>query len=160
MAPKFLIDISQIDLNQFVFDTEAIEKVNPHRGAMRLLDQIVWCDERPGETRAVAVHHVREDAFWVPGHIPGRPIFPGVLMIEAAAQLSSFLSLTRMAGEVKFMGFAGVDKVKFRGQVKPGDDFYILLQELEFRPRRCICAAQGVVDGNLVFEGQITGMPL
>lgn len=157
MAPKFLIDLDQIDLTRVDADAAAIEAVNPHRGAMRLLDAIIWKDER--SARGLAVHHVREDAFWVSGHIPGRPIFPGVLMIECAAQLSSYLSMLRLP-DVKFMGFAGVDKVKFRGQVAPGDDFYIMLEEIDFRPRRFVCAAQGVVNGNLVFEGQITGMPL
>lgn len=157
MAPQFILDLTQIDLTHVIADAHQIESVNPHRGHMRLLDAIIWKDE--ASARALAIHHVRDDEFWVAGHIPGRPIFPGVLMIEAAAQLSSYLSLTRMP-EIGFMGFAGVDKVKFRGQVKPGDDFYILLKEIEFRPRRCICAVQGVVDGNLVFEGQITGMPI
>lgn len=157
MAPKFILDLPNIDLTRIIAGADEIEAVNPHRGNMRLLDAIIWKDEV--SARALAVHHVRDDEFWVEGHIPGRPIFPGVLMIEAAAQLSSYLSLTRLP-DVKFMGFAGVDKVKFRGQVKPGDDFYILLEEIDFRPRRCICAVQGVVDGNLVFEGQITGMPI
>ena len=124
---------------------------------MRLIDNIVYVSD--DKLDWVAYHDVRDDEFWVPGHIPGRPIFPGVLQIEAAAQVASFICLTKM-GDQAFMGFAGVDKVKFRGQVTPGDRFVILCRELEFRPRRSVCASQGYVNGNLVFEAHITGMPM
>ncbi len=157
MVPAFLIDLSRIDLNRTIYDAAAIEAVNPHRGVMRLLDGVVHTDEQALE--AVAYKDVREDEFWVPGHIPGRPIFPGVLMIEAAAQLASFMAL-RMFPDIRFMGFAGVDAVKFRGQVTPGDRFYVLGKGIDFRRRRFVCAAQGMVNGTMVFEGKVTGMPL
>ena len=157
MAPSLLFDISSIDLTQILRSVDDIERVNPHRGAMRMLDGVIWENEDASE--ALAFHDVREDEFWVPGHIPGRPIFPGVLMIETAAQFASFLFLRRM-GERFFMGFAGVDNVKFRGQVVPGDRFHLLLREVDFRRRRSICTTQGVVNGQLVFEGTVTGMPI
>ncbi|MEM9419062.1 MAG: 3-hydroxyacyl-ACP dehydratase FabZ family protein [Planctomycetota bacterium] len=157
MAPTFLIDICGIDWSKDLYDTAAIEAVNPHRGAMRLLDGIVY--ESEDKTEYAAYYDIGQDEFWVEGHIPGRPIFPGVLMIEAAAQLSSFITLKKMTGE-SFMGFAGVDAVKFRGQVKPGDRLIVLIRETEHRRRRCTCLAQGVVDGNLVFEATIKGMPM
>lgn len=157
MAPSLLIDISQVDLSQVAFDAAEIEKVNPHRGAMRLLDGIIYHD--PDGTRDVAYKDVRDDEFWVAGHIPGRPIFPGVLMVEAAAQLASFMCLRRMSGE-HFMGFAGVDEVKFRGQVKPGDRLILLSVQTELRRRRSICKTQALVNGTLVYEGTITGMPM
>ncbi|MBB6428427.1 3-hydroxyacyl-ACP dehydratase FabZ family protein [Algisphaera agarilytica] len=157
MAPTLLFDISGIDWSKDLYDTAAIEAVNPHRGAMRLLDGIVY--ESDDKVDYVAYYDIGEDEFWVEGHIPGRPIFPGVLMIEAAAQLSSFITLQKMTGE-SFMGFAGVDAVKFRGQVKPGDRLVILIHETEHRRRRCTCLAQGLVDGNLVFEATIKGMPM
>lgn len=157
MAPSALFDISGVDLTRVVHDVAAIEAVNPHRGAMRLIDGIVY--DSPDPVELAAFKDVRHDEFWVPGHIPGRPIFPGVLMVEAAAQVSSFSVLRRLQPGC-FMGFAGVDGVKFRGQVKPGDRLVILCKELEFRPRRMISATQGWVNGNLVFEGTITGMPI
>jgi len=156
MAPSLLLDLSQFDLNKVVYDVAAIEAVNPHRGAMRLLDGIVHADMENKE--AVAFKEIRDDEFWVPGHIPGRPIFPGVLMIEAAAQLASFMAM-RLFPQIKFMGFAGVNAVKFRGQVTPGDRLYVLGKGIDYRKRRFVCAAQGVVNGTLVFEGQVTGMP-
>lgn len=157
MVPQFLFDISGIDLNAAQFGVEEIEKTNPHRGAMRLVDAITYMS--PEMDRAVARKDVRDDEFWVPGHIPGRPIYPGVLMVETAAQLASFVTLKRL-GNVPFMGFAGVDEVKFRGQVVPGDALYVLGSLVEFRPRRSICKAQGIVRGSLVFEATITGMPM
>lgn len=158
MAPPLLFDVSKVDPDRAVHDEKFIEKINPHRGAMRMLDRIVYQSDDNREW--VAVKDVRDDEFWVPGHIPGRPIFPGVLMIEAAAQLASFIGIYRFEGKVEFMGFAAVDDVKFRGQVRPGDQFVLLAQELEFRPRRCISRCQGLVDNQLVFEGTVTGMPM
>ena len=157
MAPQLLFDIAGLDLDSVVFDAHAIEKVNPHRGAMRLLDAVVHLSE--DQSRLVAYHDVRDDEFWVTGHIPGQPIFPGVMMIETAAQLASFCYLRRTPGE-GFMAFVGLDDVKFRGQVVPGDRFYVLCQEIDFRRRRCICHAQGLVNGQIVFEAVITGMPV
>lgn len=163
MAPSLLFPLEGIDFDHAVHDTAAIEAVNPHRGHMRLLDRIAWTNPEPYQV--LAVKDVGHDEFWVPGHIPGRPIFPGVLMIEAAAQAASFMYLHRaraqgLATEESFLGFAGVDAVKFRGQVNPGDTFALLCQEINFKPRRCICQTQGVVNGNLVFEAKITGMPI
>jgi 3-hydroxyacyl-[acyl-carrier-protein] dehydratase len=157
MAPKLLFDITDVDFDRVIYDVEAIEKVNPHRGAMRLLDGIVH--ESDDRIDYVAYRDVGADEFWVEGHIPGRPIFPGVLMIEAAAQLASFICLRKMT-DTEFMGFAGVDHVKFRGQVTPGDRFVLLVKETEIRPRRSTSLAQGLVNGNLVFEASIKGMPM
>lgn len=157
MAPQLLFDISDIDLSQTVLGVDDIERVNPHRGAMRMIDGITWISE--DKNRAIAFKDVRADEFWVPGHIPGRPLFPGVLMLEAAAQLASYLTVIRMPG-LKFMGFVGLDHVKFRGQVVPGDRLYIIGEGVECRARRSICNAQGLVRGSLTFEATITGMPI
>ena len=157
MAPSLLFDISGIDLDGQAYSVDEIEKVNPHRGAMRMLDRIVY--ESENRKDYVAYKDIGHDEFWVAGHIPGRPIFPGVLMIEAAAQLASFICLRKLTDQ-EFMGFAGVDEVKFRGQVKPGDRFVLLGRELEVRPRRCTSVAQGLVNGQLVFEARIKGMAM
>ena len=157
MAPSFLIDIASIDLTQTIATAEDIEKVNPQRGDMRHLDRIIWKSADNSET--VGCKDVRDDEFWVPGHIPGRPLLPGVLMIEAAAQLAAFLMKLRKP-DLGFVGFVGCDNVKFRGQVMPGQQLLLLGKEAEFRPRRFICDAQGVVNGTLVFEARITGMPI
>ncbi len=157
MPPPLLFDIDGIDLDKVQHDVEVIERVNPHRGVMRLLDGIIYMDEKRG--RVIAYHDVLDTEFWVPGHIPGRPLMPGVLIIEAAAQTASFLSLVRLKN-ADFLGFVAADNVKFRGQVEPGDRLIVIEQAVEYRHRRCVCKSQAFVGDRLVFEGTITGMPM
>lgn len=157
MPAKLLFDISEIDLDAVAVSPEQVGLINPQSGAMRHLDHVVWVSD--DASQAVGVKHVKDDEFWVAGHIPGRPLLPGVLMIEAAAQLSSVLYRVR-TNEERFIGFTRCDHTIFRGQVIPGDTLYLLAKEVEFRPRRLICACQGVVEDNLVLETQITGMVL
>jgi 3-hydroxyacyl-[acyl-carrier-protein] dehydratase len=159
MASPPLFDFAQCDVSRPQFDIAAIDAVNPQRPPMRMLDAVVW--ERADHHEAVAYKDIGADEFWVPGHIPGRPLFPGVLMIEAAAQLASFVILRRFAADGDphpFMGFVGLDSVKFRGQVVPGDRLIVIGQLVEYRQRRCICDTQGWVHDTLVFEARITGM--
>lgn len=153
--PALLFDISNIDLNQVAVSREKVGEYNPQCGDMRQLDHVIWLNE--DASAAVGLKTVRENEFWVPGHIPGRPLLPGVLMIEAAAQLSSVLYRCRFR-EGRFIGFTRCDDVAFRGQVVPGDDLYLLAKEVEFRPRKFTCAAQGLVRGSIVFEATVTGM--
>jgi len=156
MAPSLLFDLSSIDLDAVVFDAAAIEKINPHRGHMRLLDAVVW--KKDENLEMLGYHDVRHDEFWIAGHFPDRPLFPGVLMVEAGAQLASVNYLIRH-DDLDFMGFAGINDVRFRGQVKPGDRLWLLAKMIENRKKRSISMLQGVVDGTLVFEGTIKGMP-
>jgi 3-hydroxyacyl-[acyl-carrier-protein] dehydratase len=124
---------------------------------MRQIDRVVWINEEA--TKAIGVKLVRDDEFWVPGHVPGRPLLPGVIMIEAAAQLSSVLYQYRQKFEyTEFLGFTRVDHGIFRGTVEPGQTLILLAKEKKFQRRRFSCFAQGLVDGNVVFEVQCTGM--
>jgi len=146
-----------MDLNRIVFDVEAIEQVNPHRHEMRQLDAIVHFDKDSGTV--VGYKDITDNEFWVRGHIPGRPIMPGVIMLEAAAQLASFSAkkVNRLEG---FIVFSGLEDVKFRLQVLPGSRLYLLGKFLEVRRRRFKLAAQGVVEGQMVFHATILGMPI
>ena len=155
MPPKPLFDLSTIDTSKVVVDREGIYNVNPHRFEFQMLDGIHVIDFEAGI--AAGFRDVRSDEFWVRGHIPGRPIFPGVLMMETAAQLVSYYAMRASAGG-GFLGFAGVDDVRFRGAVVPGNRVLMIGKMLEIRPRRCIGATQAYVDGSLVYEGTITGM--
>lgn len=157
MPPQLLIDLDTIDLNQCIFDAEAIEKINPHRHEMRQLDGIIW--ENRDDATIVGYKDITENEFWVRGHIPGRPIMPGVIMIEAAAQLASF-AVKRINDDDRFIGFGGVDDVKFRGVVTPPARLYIIGKLIENRTRRFVSLAQGVVDGQMVFQARIIGMPV
>ncbi len=155
--PQLLFDLASLDLSRVVLGVPEIEGLNPHRGVMRLLDGVLHID--PDGDRGVAFKDVRADEYWVPGHIPGRPLFPGVLMIEIAAQLASLMRQVR-ARDGKFMGFVGVEDVRFRGQVVPGDRLVMAGKAVEYKPRRTICACQGFVGGTPVFEARVIGMPI
>src|SRR5260370_24349137 len=81
------------------------------------------------------------DECWVEGHIPGRPLLPGVLMIECAAQLASFYARTFLDWK-GFMGFGGLEEVKFRQQVLPGQRLLMLAKKVWERHHRLCCQAQ------------------
>jgi len=157
MPPQFIFDIAGIDLDHVLFTKEQIREVNPQRGAMEMLDGIVYCDEQT--QRIIGYKDTREDEFWVPGHIPGRPLFPGVMMIEAGAQLASFytIKIIKWAG---FIGFGGVEDVRFRMQVPPGKRLYLLAELKWHRHGRICCLVQGMLEGNVVFEATVIGVKM
>ena len=155
MAIEPLIDISTIDLSSVAVSREKVGEINPQSGDMRQLDYVAFV--REDKLIAVGVKEVKEDEFWVSGHIPGRPIYPGVLMIEAAAQLSSVLYYLN-AEVSRFMGFTRCDNCSFRDQVFPGTTLAIVSIIRKFQRRRFVCDAQGFVDGKFMFEAKVTGM--
>ena len=150
-----LVDLSKIDHSNIALSADEIGAMNPQAGDMRQLDYVFYLNE--SKTVAAGVRDVKEDEFWVPGHIPGRPLFPGVLMIEAAAQISSVLYHVKSESN-HFMGFTRCDNCSFRGQVVPGDMLTLVTVERKFQRRRFICDAQGFVGDKFIFEVQITGM--
>jgi len=152
MPPRTLFDISNIEIDKTVHDLEFIRTINPQRFEFEQLSSIAFVDK----TRAVAFRDVRHDEFWIKGHIPGRPLMPGVMMIEAAAQLASFFTKTQLHYK-GFIGFGGVEKCKFRMPVEPGARLYVLLELVWERHRRVCCATQGIVSGNVVFEADVIG---
>ncbi len=156
MPPQPYLDISQLDMNNILVDKDGIYDVLPHRYEFARLDAIVHQDTKDG--LMVGYHDLTDDEFWVRGHIPGRPIFPGVMMVETAAQLVCYYVMATSEAQSGFLGFGGVDGVKFRGSVSPGQRVILVGKMLEIRPRRCKGAVQGFVDGRMVFEGEITGM--
>lgn len=101
-----------------IIDREAIEAVIPHRAPFLLVDRITACE--PGVS-AVGELDVAEDMFWVPGHFPGYAVMPGVLIVEACAQVGAFALLQLPENRGRIALFAGIDKVRFKRQVRPGD---------------------------------------
>ena len=157
VASSLLFDISQIDLAAVAVDADEVGQLNPQCGDMRHLDHVVWLNH--DRTSGLGVKNVRDDEFWVAGHVPGRPLLPGVLMIEAGAQLCSIIHKKR-TGSRTFMGFIRCDQVAFRHQVIPGDQLYLLGKEVSANHRKFVSKVQGVVKSKLVFEAEITGMVL
>lgn len=155
MPQEILIDLSTLDLNKSIVDMGEIRAIIPHRFEMEQINGIIKFD--PEQKIIVGYKDVSNNEFWVRGHIPGRPLMPGVLMLEAAAQLCTYY-YKKTTQDDRFLGFGGVDKVKFRGKVVPGDKIILIAKNKELRSRRAVFDTQGVVNGNLVFEGVIIGM--
>ncbi len=152
-----LLDLSTINLDQIIVTREQIYQQLPHRHEFMQLDGLVHIDVP--NLLAVALREVRSDEFWVRGHIPGRPLLPGVLMIETAAQMASYVTHLVQPSD-KFLGFGGVDNVKFRLAVSPPARMYFVLKGVDVRPRRTICDVQAFVNNQMAFEGRFTGMPI
>jgi len=156
MPPPLLFDLSQIDLiGKPIFDREAIGRVNPQRFEMQQIDGILWYDKE--KFLILGYKDVTEREFWIRGHIPGRPLMPGVIMIEAAAQLSSFF-VKQVYGVKGFIGFAGIDSAKFRSVVEPGHRLYLLGHITQFKRRKYTCVVQGVVEEVMVFDAVVSGL--
>ena len=158
MPPPLLLDFEALDLDHVLVAREQIYESLPHGFEFMLLDGVLHMDER--SNTAIAYHDVSADGFWVRGHLPGRPLFPGILMIEAAAHLASFMASRFPKFSGKFLGLAGVGNARFRETVLPGTRMYFLVAPIEIKARRIIWATQGVVKGRLVFEAEIRGMPV
>jgi 3-hydroxyacyl-[acyl-carrier-protein] dehydratase len=140
-------------------DIEGIRKHNPQRFEMELLTAIVLEDVE----RQVIVGYkdTSADDFWCRGHMPGMPLLPGVLMCEAAAQLASYYVQKHDVLGAEMVGFGGLDEVRFRYFVRPGDRLVIQCQQIKARRRAVVaCRFHGYVDETLVVDGQLRGIPL
>ena len=157
MPRPLLYDINSIDLARVQISGEAIRKVIPQRFEFEQLDSIAYFN--PAEEIAIGVRALDKDEFWTRGHMPGRPVFPGVLMLEAAAQLCSFYTCS-VEGTERVFGFGGADDVRFRRMLVPGDTLHLLAKPERISTRRSLFLTQGVVDGRLAFEASILGIAL
>jgi 3-hydroxyacyl-[acyl-carrier-protein] dehydratase len=158
MPPVALVDPATIETSRVLVDREGIRQANPQRFEMEQLTAIVAVD--PEQHLIIGYKDVEPDEFWVRGHVPGYPLMPGVLICEAAAQLSSFYCHEIKIVQDGFLGFGGMEDVRFRGPVRPGDRLVLVSKAVRVNRRQTIFEVQGFVDNNMVFHGRIIGVPL
>jgi 3-hydroxyacyl-[acyl-carrier-protein] dehydratase len=134
-------------------DIDDIIKVLPHRPPFLLVDRI---EEMTEKTRAVGIKCVSMNEPFFPGHFPGHPVMPGVLIIEAMAQVGAVLLLSGMPDrDQKLVYFTGIDGAKFRRPVVPGDVLRMTLTVTNLRSRACRMHGEATVDGQLAAEADI-----
>ena len=129
-----------------------IEAIIPHREPFLLLDEVT--EIVPGK-RVVARKLVREDEWYLAGHFPGRPIMPGVLMVEAMAQAGAVAVLSEPANAGKLALFAGINDVRFKRLVTPGDELELICELDRLRGPIGRGAATATVDGELAVKGTL-----
>jgi 3-hydroxyacyl-[acyl-carrier-protein] dehydratase len=158
MPPVALIDPAAFDTSRVLVDQEGIRRGNPQRFEMEHLTAIVALEL--DRKLIVGYKDVRADEFWVRGHMPDYPLLPGVLMCEAAAQLCSYFCHAIRLVDDGFIGFGGMEDVRFRGQVRPGDRLLMVAQAQRVHRRQTVFETQGFVEANMVYHGKIIGVPL
>ena len=130
-----------------------IEEILPHRDPFLLLDEVLELE--PG-VRVVARKRIREDEWYLAGHFPGRPIMPGVLLVEAMAQTGAVAVLADEANRGKLALFAGIDDVRFKRIVEPGDEVELTCELERVRGPIGRGKATATVDGELAARGTLT----
>jgi len=136
-----------------VLDSRAIQAILPHRYPFLLVDKIIELEPR---TRIVGIKQVTANEHFFQGHFPGAPVMPGVLQIEAMAQVGAILALREFADRAnKIPFFSGIDKARFRRPVVPGDT--LVLEVIALRIGSRVQKMQGIarVDGHITAEAEI-----
>ncbi|MHC5599544.1 MAG: 3-hydroxyacyl-ACP dehydratase FabZ [Nostoc sp.] len=151
--PQAINEITISSEIKTTFTSEEIQKLLPHRYPFLLVDKII--DYVPGK-KAVGVKNVTINEPHFQGHFPERPLMPGVLIVEAMAQVGGIV-LTQMSSvEGGLFVFAGIDKVRFRRQVVPGDQLVMTVELLWVKQRRFgKMQGRAEVDGQLACEGEL-----
>ncbi|MFY9174116.1 MAG: 3-hydroxyacyl-ACP dehydratase FabZ [Peptococcia bacterium] len=129
-----------------------IQEILPHRYPIQLVDRIIEFTE--GE-KIVGLKNVTINEPFFQGHFPGKPIMPGVLIIEALAQTGAVLVLSKSENKGKLALFAGIDKCRFKRQVVPGDQLRLEIEVIKLRGSIGKCQAQALVDGELACSAEL-----
>jgi 3-hydroxyacyl-[acyl-carrier-protein] dehydratase len=135
-----------------MLDRDQIMEIIPHRDPFLLVDRVL--EMVPGET-CTAELDVTEAAFWVPGHFPDYAVMPGVLLVEALAQAGAVALLSVDANKGRIAFFAGIDKARFKRQVRPGDTVRLECTITKMRGPIGFGEAKATVDGQLAVSGEL-----
>jgi len=155
-----LVDLQSLDLTKDVIPDEELRAALPHRDHFQLLDGI--CHFDPELNVAVGYKKWDDEPWWASGHVPGRPLMPGVLMIEGAAQVASFLiKRANIWANDRFIGLAGLNDVRMRGTVEPPATVYFVSGDVRLSGRRLArMPAQVFCKGEMKMEMQLLGVML
>lgn len=152
-----LLEFEDLDLSTVVRTREQIYEVCKQAGRFQLLDGILHFDVTGN--LIVGFKDIDATEWWATDHIPGRPIFPGALQIEAAAQLCTYDFMHRRTDlEGRFVGFGGLNATRFRGIVEPGSQLIMAGMVNKVRRTMFTYQTQAFVDRKLVFETEIMGL--
>jgi 3-hydroxyacyl-[acyl-carrier-protein] dehydratase len=152
-----LVDLAELDLSQDVLPEEELRSLIPHDFEFKMIDGVCHLDLERG--LVIAYKHFGEDAWWARGHVPGRPIMPGVMMIEGCAQTAAVLMKKREGlGGDDFIGLGGVDKARFRGAVVPPATIHFVSVVGSRGSRIFKYPAQCYRDGKMIMEMVLMGV--
>jgi|TARA_B100000809_G_scaffold235074_1_gene253032 3-hydroxyacyl-[acyl-carrier-protein] dehydratase len=158
-AKDFIVDLSQIDLDTTIADADEIARLNPQRFEMAQLTAVIY--ENLDDHTCVGYKDITDEEFWVRGHMPEFALMPGVIMLEAIAQCCSFFCQRNDLLGADMIGFGGLEEVRFRDPVTPGDRLYLICKMVRVRRGRLIiCRFQGVVGESICVEGLLKGIPI
>jgi 3-hydroxyacyl-[acyl-carrier-protein] dehydratase len=136
-----------------ILTAEQIHQLLPHRYPFALVDRII--EYVPGE-KAVGIKNVTFNEPYFPGHIPSRPLMPGVLQIESMAQVGGIILMQIPELKGKFFAFAGIDKARFRRPIVPGDRLTMTVELLNLKGNRIAkMQGKGEVDGKLAVQAEM-----
>jgi len=134
-------------------DKEGIKNIIPQREPFLMIDEVE--DYVPGES-ATAYKHVDENEYYFKGHFPGNPIMPGVLIVESLAQTGAVAILSMEENKGKNALFGGIDKIRFKKQVVPGDTLKLEVKIIKRKGPIGVGEAIATVDGKVAAKGELT----